>query len=152
MKPAVLLLLLILITSSCAAQPTQSPLPTAGAPFVITQENNPHAPRMDDLSLKQEGVILTSTSLSERFDLNPIRAELHVLGSMPSVCSELRIKVNPPNDQYQINIEIYGVANPKLKCENVFQQFETTILLGEYSHGQYTVWVNDSFVGSIASY
>ena len=144
--------LLVLILSACAAQPTQEPTPTTSAPFVLTQEENPYAPKTGDLSLKEGGVILTSLSLSERFDLDPIRAELHVFGSMPSVCSELRIKVNPPNSEYQIIIEIYSVTDPKLNCENVFQQVETTILLGAYSAGQYTIWVNDSFVGNIVSY
>ena len=147
-----LFLLLILITSACAAKPTPEPTPTASAPYVLKQEENPYAPRPEDLSLKQDGVILTSTSLSERFDLTPIRAELHVLGSMPSVCSELRIKVNPPNIKYQISIEIYSVSDSKLKCENVFQQVDTTILLGAYSAGQYKIWINENYVGDIASY
>ncbi len=144
-------LLLILSLNACAAQPTEA-VPTTSAPFVIKQEENPYAPRTEDLGLKEDGIILTSVSLSERYDLTPIRPELHVLGSMPSVCSELRIKVNPPNNEYQISIEIYSVADPKLNCENVFQQVDTTILLGVYSEGQYAVWVNDSFVGSVASY
>ena len=147
-----LFLLQILITSACAAKPTPEPTPTASAPYVLKQEENPYAPKPEDLSLKQDGVILTSTSLSERFDLTPIRAELHVLGSMPSVCSELRIKVNPPNIKYQISIEIYSVADSKLKCENVFQQVDTTILLGAYSAGQYTIWINENYVGDIVSY
>jgi subtilisin-like proprotein convertase family protein len=71
---------------------------------------------------------------------------------MPSVCNELRIKVNPPNAAYQIFIEIYSIVNPNRNCENVFQQFETSILLGEYSTGQYSIWVNGSFVGDIVSY
>jgi hypothetical protein len=146
-------LLLILILSACAAlQPALPPTPTVSAPFVLKQEENPYAPKLEDVSLKQDGVTLTSASLSERYDLTPIRAELHVLGSMPSVCSELRIKVNPPNNQYQVIVEIYSVADLKLNCENVFQQFDTTILMGQYSAGQYTVWVNDNFAGSIASY
>ena len=147
-----LFLLLILMLSACAAQPTQEPTPTIGAPFVLKQEENAYAPRTEDLALKQDGVILTSVSLSERYDLTPLRSELHILGSMPSVCSELRIKVNPPNIEYQISIEIYSVADPKLNCENVFQQVDTTILLGAYSAGQYTVWINDSYVGDIVSY
>lgn len=147
-----LFLLLIFILSACAAQPILIPTPTASAPYILKQEENPYAPRTEDISKKQDGVTLTSLNLSERYDLTPLRAELHVLGSMPSVCSELRIKVNPPNIKYQIIIEIYSIADLKLNCENVFQQVETTILLGAYSAGQYTVWVNDNFVGSIASY
>jgi hypothetical protein len=148
----ILFLLLVLILSACTAQPTQEPTPTISIPFVLKQEENPYTPKTADLGMKEDGVILTSVSLSERYDLTPLRAELHVLGSMPSVCSELRIKVNPPNIEYQISIEIYSVVDPKQNCENVFQQVDTTILLGAYSAGQYTVWVNDSLVGSIASY
>ena len=149
----ILFLFLILFTSACTAQPTpEQPTPTTSAPLVFKQEENPYAPRPEDLALKQDGVILTSLSLSERYDLTPLRAELHLLGSMPSVCSELRLKVNPPDTEYRINIEAYSVADPKLNCENVFQQVDTTILLGAYSPGQYTVWVNDSYVGDIVSY
>ena len=148
----IVFLLLILVLSACAAQPIQTPTPTAVAPFVLKQEENPYAPKTEDLSLKQDEVSLTSVNLSERFDLTPMRAELHVLGSMPSVCSELRIKIDPPNDKYQVRIEIYSVAKPKLNCDNVFQQVDTTILLGVYSAGQYTVWVNDSYIGSMVSY
>jgi hypothetical protein len=71
---------------------------------------------------------------------------------MPSVCSEPRVKVNRPNEQYQIIVEVYSVADLKLKCENVFQQFEVNILLGQYSPGQYTVWINENFAGTVASY
>lgn len=148
----ILFLLLVFILSACAAQPTQEPTPTISAPFVLKQEENPYAPRPEDLGMKQDGVIITSLSLSERYDLTPIRPELHVLGSMPSVCSELRIKVNPPNAEYQVNIEAYSVVDPEQNCENVFQQVDTTILLGAYSPGQYQVLVNDSYVGDFASY
>ncbi len=150
-RPLPLLLSLILV--SCAAlQSAPSPTPTASAPYVIKQEENLYAPKLEDVSLKQDSVTMTAASLSERYDLTPIRAEMHLLGSMPSVCSELRIKVNPPNAGYQIIVEVYSVVNLKINCENVFQQFEVNLLLGEYSAGQYTVWVNDQFVGSLASY
>jgi hypothetical protein len=151
MKRTFLLFNLILV--SCAAlQPAPPPIPTTGAPFVIKQEENPYTPRIEDVSLKQDGVVLTSVSLSERYDLTPIRAELHVLGSMPNVCSEPRVKVNRPNERYQIIVEIYSVSDLKLNCENVFQQFKLSLLLGQYSPGQYTVWVNDNLAGSLASY
>jgi hypothetical protein len=145
-------LIFLVILSACTAAPTQTSTPAINAPFIIKQEENPYAPKTGDLSLKQDNVVLTSLSLSERFDLTPLRAELHILGSMPSVCSELRVKVDSPDIKYQIAIDIYSLANPKLKCENVFQQVDTTILLGTYSAGQYTVLVNKNYVGTIVSY
>ena len=141
-----------LLLSACFAQPTPEPTPTPSGPLVISPEENPYAPKPEDASMIQAGVILTSLDLSEIADLTPLRTRLTILGSMPSVCNELRIKVNPPDNTYRIDIEIYSIVNPNLNCENVFQQFETSILLGEYSAGQYSIWVNNEFVGDIVSY
>ena len=146
------LFFLIFILNACLAQPTPIPAPAESAPVVITQEENPYAPKPEDAGFIQAGVILTSLDLSEITDAAPARTELTILGSMPGVCNELRIKVSLPNQAYEIFIEIYSIANPKLKCENVFQQFETSIMLGEYSAGVYSIWVNSSFVGNIVSY
>ena len=146
------LLFSILLLSACLPQPAIEPTPTADIPLLLKQEENPYAPQVEDLSKQQAGVILTSLNLSERSDLNPIRAELNILGSMPSVCNELRVKFNPPDETYKVDIEIYSLVNPNVNCDNVFQQFKTTILLGLYSQGQYTVWVNDAYVGDFTSY
>lgn len=77
---------------------------------------------------------------------------LTLSGYMPSVCNELRIKVNPPDENFRIFIEVYSLIDPTIKCEDVFQQFETSILFGEYSSGRYTVWVNEGLVGDFVSY
>ncbi|MBI5962623.1 MAG: hypothetical protein HY863_04040 [Chloroflexi bacterium] len=141
------------LLGACLAQPSPVPIPTAteSLPFVIKQEDNPYAPRPADTSRRRREVILTSTNLSERSDLTPIQNELHILGSMPSTCSELRVMINPPNRQYQIFVEVYSVVDPILKCDNVFQQFNAAILLGIYSTGRYTIWVNDGYVGDFVS-
>lgn len=152
MKRVCILLVCLLLTACTALQPAPPPTSTASAPYVIKGEDNPYAPLLEDVSLKQDRVIITSASLSERYDLTPIRAELHLLGSMPSVCSELRVKVNPPDEQYRIIVEVYSVSDLKLNCENVFQQFKISMLLGQYSPGQYTVWVNDNLAGTLAAY
>lgn len=152
MKRVFVFLSSLLLASCAVLQPDPSPTPTAGAPYVVKGEDNPYAPKLEDVSLKQDRVIITSASLSERYDLTPIRAELHLLGSMPSVCSELRVKVKPPDEQYRIIIEVYSVSDLKLNCENVFQQFKVSMVLGQYSPGQYTVWVNDNLAGTLASY
>jgi hypothetical protein len=144
-------LFLTLTISACAAQPTPAPAPTESSPFVIKQEDNPYAPVPGDVGRKRGEVILTSTNLSERPDLTPLQNELHILGSMPSTCSELRVVINPPNDTYQVFVEVYSVVDPIVKCDNVFQQFNVTVLLGIYSAGRYTIWINDGYVGDFVS-
>ena len=144
--------MLCLTLTACLAQPAAEPTPTADIPLLLKQEENPYAPQVEDSSKQQAGVVITSLNLSERSDLNPIRAELNILGSMPSVCNELRIKFNPPDTAYRVYIDIYSLVDPNVNCDNVFQQFKTTIMLGLYSQGQYTVWVNGAYVGDFTSY
>ncbi len=146
------LFFLIFVLSACITQPISSPTATESSPLVLTQEENPYAPKAEDEGLIKAGVVLVSLDLSETADSTPVRTKLTILGSMPSVCNELRIKVDPPNQAYEVRIEIYSVENPKVNCDNAFQQFETNILLGKYSAGEYSVWVNSSFVGNIVAY
>lgn len=147
-------LFLVLVLSACSGtlEVAETPTPTARLPLVLRSEENPYAPQPADASLQQAAVILTSLDLVERTDLNPPRTELNLLGSMPSVCSDLRVQVDPPDDGYQITIAVYSISDPKQNCDNVFQQFKANITLGQYSSGQYAVWVNGLFVGNFTSY
>lgn len=149
-----LLLLIFFTLTACVSQAGQAATPTssAAAPLVFRSEENPFAPQPSDAGLQQAGVILTSLDLIERTDLDPLRIELNILGSMPSVCSELRIQVSPPDDELNLKVNVYSLSDPKQNCDNVFQQFKANIMLGQYSPGQYSVWVNDLFVGNFTSY
>ena len=71
---------------------------------------------------------------------------------MPSVCNELRVNINPPDEEFNLYIDVYSLINPDVQCDNVFQQFETSILLGTYSPGRYAVWINDVLMGDFVSY
>ena len=145
-------LFLLFAMSACIAQPTPESTPTAGKPFVIKSGDNPYEPKAEDISMQIGGVVLTSVDLAEQAESDPVRVKLNLLGSMPRACNELRIEVKNPNEQYQIIVDAYSLVNPNVECENVFQQFEATILLGVYSAGRYTVWVNNEFVGDFVSY
>lgn len=137
---------------SCARLPSLSPTPTTAAPSIIIVEENPFRPRSSDAGLNLGGAIISNTHLVERFDLDPFRVELLISGSLPSVCNELRIQVSPPNGNYQIFVEVYSLINKEIDCDNVFQHIEANILLGVYSDGRYTVWVNEIFSGDFTTY
>jgi hypothetical protein len=139
--------LTLLILTACITTPTPAPTVTPAGPSIITAEDNAYAPKPGDNGLERTGVILTSINLTERSDLDPVRVELNLFGSLPSVCNELRVAMNPPNERYEIFIEVYSVVNANLDCENVFRQFEASLLFGVYSSGRYTVWVNDGLIG-----
>lgn len=142
---------LAFLLSACLASSTSAPTSTVQAPRVIAVAENSYAPNPEDAGLNRAEVILTSVDLSDRTDLAPARVEIIFSGSMPSVCSEFRAQVNPPDEQHRIYVEAYSVAD-KIKCADVFQRFETSILLGVYSSGKYSVWVNEKFVGDFISH
>ena len=141
-----------MVLSACLTRPTPAPTSTAIAAVIITGEDNPYAPQPGDSNLRVGGVILTSISLTERADLTPARAELNLFGSLPSVCNELRVKITPPNSAREIFVQVYSLINTKLKCDDVFQQFEADIVLALYSAGTYTVWVNQGRIGDFVVY
>ncbi len=145
-------LCLAFICTACTATPTPEPTATAEGPIILVAEENPYAPEPGDTGLHRAGVILTSIDLSDRTDLSPARVGLNFLGSLPSICNELRVEMSRPNSQYQIFIEVYSMVNLNQNCENVFQQFEAGILFGVYSPGRYTVWINKGYVGDFIVY
>lgn len=142
----------LLLLSACLTIPTPEPTATAAVPIIIQVEENPYRPQSKDIGAKIAGAIVDNTSMIERFDLDPFRVQLNVSGSVPSVCNELRIDVAPPNTNYQIFIEVYSLISKNINCDNVFQQFEANLLLGVYSDGRYTVWVNDRYAGDFITY
>lgn len=142
----------ILVLISCIAVPTVEPTTTTAIPVIVIVEENPYRPQSNDAGLKLAGAIINNTNLVERFDLDPFRVELNISGSLPSVCNELRINASPPNVDYQILVEVYSLINTDINCDNVFQQFEASLLLGVYSNGRYTVWVNEGYAGDFITY
>lgn len=152
MKNRFFVLLLALALGACLTAPTPEPASTAAPPYRIAQDENPYEPQLQDLGRRIESVTITSVSLSERYEYSPPRSALYVIGYMPSVCNELRVNINPPDEQFRVFIEVYSLVNPDIQCDNVFQQFEASILFGTYSPGRYSVWINDSLVGDFVSY
>lgn len=145
-------LLLALILGACIPAPASEAPPTAPTPYRITPDENPFAPKLEDAGRQVAAASITSVILSERYDFSPPRAAINITGYMPGVCGELRIEISPPDGEYRLFIEAYSLSNPDVQCDNVFQQFEADILLGRYSPGRYSVWVNDSLVGDFVSY
>jgi len=64
----------------------------------------------------------------------------------------LRMEIDAPDIKREVHIKAYSVSKPAVKCDNVFQQFEAHVLLGVYSTGVYTLWINDGFAGDFTMY
>lgn len=152
MKSLRLLMLTVLLLTSCTTLPTPEPTATAVVPYRITPDENPFAPELADVNWQVATVTIMSVGLSEQYEFSPPRAMLSLVGYMPSVCNELRVNINPPDEEFNLYIDVYSLINPDVQCDNVFQQFETSILLGTYSPGRYAVWINNVLMGDFVSY
>jgi hypothetical protein len=115
---------------------TNPPLPTQG----------PYAPQPGDNSLLRQEVFLDSTSL-RNLDSDPATFVLDLRGNLPSPCNKLRAVVPAPNGQNQIMVDLFSLVNPAEVCIAIIQPFETSVVLGKFPHGRYTVWVNGQQVG-----
>lgn len=152
MKSLRLLMLTIILLTSCTTLPTPEPTATAVVPYRITPDENPFEPQLQDVNWQVATVTIVSVGLSEQYEFSPPRAMLNLVGYMPSVCNELRVNINPPDEDFNLYVDVYSLINPDVQCDNVFQQFETSLLLGTYSPGRYAVWVNDVLMGDFVSY
>jgi hypothetical protein len=145
-------IVLAVLISGCIPTPTPQPTVPIPPPSVLISADNPYLLQPDEETLTRGGVEISSVSLIERVDINPVRVQVNFLGSLPTTCNQLRLEVGRPDDRYQINIITYTIVKPGPKCEQVLQQFEASVLLGVYSPGRYMVLINGGAVGDFIVY
>ena len=68
-------------------------------------------------------------------------------GDLPTPCNQLRAKINPPDTENKIVVDVYSVVDPNQVCVQVLEPFEASIDLGAFPTGHYTVWVNGEMAG-----
>jgi hypothetical protein len=118
----------VFILTGCVVAPAPEPTPTAAPPYRITPDENPFEPQIGDVGRQIATVTITSVSLSELYDYSPPRSMISLVGYMPSVCNELRVDIGAPDENFNVFVEVYSLIDPTVQCDNVFQQFETSIL------------------------
>jgi hypothetical protein len=108
----------------------------------------PYAPGKGDESMTRGPVYIDSQEILT-LESYPPQFQLHVEGSLPTPCHELRAVVGDPDTQDQIHVEMYSLVDPDIECIQVLEAFEADIPLGSYSSGAYTIFVNGEQVGEI---
>jgi hypothetical protein len=124
--------------------PVTSP-PQNGSSPMETPEM-PFAPNPDDINLSRGNVFITESELLIRESFPP-QISLSLSGDLPTPCHELRVKVEEPDSENKINVEVYSVVDPDRVCIQVLEPFEANIDVGTFPGGHYTVWVNGDMVG-----
>jgi len=111
-----------------------------------TAEANPYAPKPGDDRLMRGNVYIDAAELLV-LEIYPPMFVLVLRGSLPTPCNELRIAINPPDDQNRIMVDVYSVVDPNLVCIQVLQPFDANVSLSSFATGHYTVWVNGEKIG-----
>ena len=79
----------------------------------------------------------------------PPKYVLHIVGNLPTPCHKLRANLSQPDDQNQINVEVFSLVNPDEICAQVLSPFDSNIALGSYQTGKYSVLLNGQKIGEI---
>jgi hypothetical protein len=89
---------------------------------------------------------------ADRFDVMmlesyPVQVHLQIVGNLPDPCHQFRAVVSEPDEQHQIKVDVYSVADPEMMCVQTLVPFEQSVALGDFTEGDFTVWVNGAQVG-----
>jgi len=168
-------LILILALTACTPQaeplptvpaiaPTSSPLQATATPkpddsvsnnpsatppeFGLEPPAQPYAPQPGDQKLQRGPFHLDRAELviAESF---PPQFFVHVSGSLPNPCHQLRVQITPPSQDHRISLNIYTVVDPQTICTQNLKHLDLNIPLGAFPAGKYEVWVNNQSIGQL---
>ncbi len=155
-----------LILAACASpdqsgEPTQA-YPEPGYPSpgeVVTApaypgpdepSSAPWQPQAGDQQLDRgEAFVQTSEILT--LESSPPQFMLHMSGSLPTPCHQLRVEVSKPGAENRIQVEVYSLVQPDQVCIQVLEPFDVNVPLGSYVAGSYTVVINGEEMGEFTS-
>lgn len=145
--------LIILLVTSCApqVQATTKPdtpvtSPPGGAMSSNNPNSNPFAPKPGDEKLTRGKAYINEASLVIR-ESYPPQISLSIRGDLPTPCNELRVKIDPPDQENKIKADVYSLIEPNKVCIEMLKPFQEYIDLGTFAVGHYSVWVNGEIAG-----
>jgi len=152
-----ILWLMLFLAVSCAPQLQATPAPDiaiTSPPEDVMPTNqpnlNPFAPKPEDKKLSRGNVYINEASLVIR-ESYPPQISLSLNGDLPTPCNVLRVKIDGPDQDNKIMVDVYSVVDPDKACIQVLEPFQEYIDLGTFSAAHYSVWVNGEMAGEFDS-
>lgn len=121
--------------------PASSPVPV---------EPNVFSPQPSDANLTRGEAFLDSKEILS-LESFPLQFMLHLTGSLPTPCHQLRVDVNAPDSENKVQVDVYSVSNPDKICTQVIAPFDVNIPLGSFPTGKYFLGVNGEMVAEFQS-
>jgi hypothetical protein len=149
------LILLLTLFAGCSRFESELPAPITGSPNSTTlpqgtemTADHPSTPGKGEEAMIRGEVFIDSLTILSQQSF-PRVYQLQVKGSLPTPCHQLRTAVSQPTSENEIFVQVYSLADPRTVCSQALQPFETSVPLGSYVRGSYTVYVNGQNVGEI---
>lgn len=140
---SILLILIIAFLTACGPQATEA---------TVFEGNNPYAPQTNDSGLEAADISVESASVFMAKS-QPPQLLVNFQYFPPTVCHELRVEVSRPDDQNQIHLKAYAVAEKDQACILIApaEPLQANLNLGSFPSGQYTVVLNGNQIGEFDS-
>ena len=145
MKPfrnVLALLFVVVFVSACGAQTTP----------VAFQFDNPYSVQAGDRDLLAGDITVDSASVFMA-ESQPPQLMVNFAYFQPTPCYQLRVEVSDPDDQNQINLKAYAVAEKDKPCAlmALSTPLQASLNLGSLPKGHYTVVLNGNQIGEFNS-
>ncbi len=122
---------------------------TTGDPSRNVLDQAQVVPQPGEELLERGPVYLDSSELLV-LESAPPQIRLHLTGSLPDPCHNLRVTIGEPDANKRIQIDVYTVVlNTELMCAQVLVPFEITVPVEGLAPGTYQVSINEQDLGSV---
>jgi len=110
----------------------------------------PFDPSPGDVNMARSSAFIDSIELLI-LESYPVQINLQLTGGLSTPCHQLRVAVDPPDKENRIYIDVYSVVDADKICVQVIEPFATTVSLGTFPIGHYSVYVNNELIGEFDS-
>jgi hypothetical protein len=141
-KSILSLVLLSLLLAACGARSTPA----------VLHFDNPYAPQPADSSLMAGDIKIDSSSVFLA-ESQPPQVMVNFAYFQPTPCYQLRVEASNPNEQNQIHLKAYAVAEKDKPCTlmALATPLQASLNLGSVPKGHYTVFLNGDQIGEFDS-
>jgi hypothetical protein len=135
--------LAILLLASCAPKAAATP---------VFQGDNPYTPQPGDSELMTGDITVDSSSVALAKS-QPPQVMVNFAYFQPTPCYQLRVEVSGPDDQNQISLKAYAVAENDKPCNlmALATPLDASLNLGSFPSGHYIVALNGDQIGEFDS-
>jgi len=134
-------ILAFLLMTACAPKATSIP---------TLQFEYPYAPQPGDKDMMAGDLTIDSSSVFLG-ESQPPQLLVNFAYFPPTPCYQLRVEVSGPNEQNQIYLKVYGLAEKEKPCNlmALATPLQANLNLGSLPQGHYTIILNDNQIGAV---